>query len=152
MSPFSGNCRVIELKEVGMRNQIYRVIAILAVFIGFAGASVQAQTASRVEVNVPFEFSAGKTTLKPGVYTIKRLSGNLVILKNADDESSVIVNAPVNLSSTDVNATERLVFIKQGDQYFLAQIWLTADSGRELWKEKKNEKPERVEIALRLTK
>ena len=131
-----------------MRNQIYRVIAILGIFLGFAGASLQAQTASRVEVTIPFEFTAGKTTLKPGVYTIKRLSGNLVTLRNADGESAVILNAPVNLSSAEVNATEQLVFSKHGDRFFLAQIWLTADSGRELLKEKKNEKTERIEIAL----
>ena len=131
-----------------MRNQIYRVIAILGIFLSFAGASVLAQTASRVEVSIPFEFTAGKTTLKPGVYQIKRMSGNLVTLRNVDDKSSVILNAPVNLSSQDVNATERLVFGKDGDEFVLAQIWLTADTGRELWKEKKGEKLERVAIAL----
>ena len=120
-----------------MKNQIYRAIAIFAIFFGFAVASVEAQTASRVEVKIPFEFTAGKTTLKPGVYTIKRMTGNLVQLKNVDGKSSVILNAPVNLSSTDSEATERLVFNKYGHEYFLAQIWLTADSGRELLKEKK---------------
>src|ERR687883_376577 len=121
-----------------MKNQIYRVIAIIGIFLGLGVASVQAQTPSRVEVNIPFEFSAGKTTLKPGVYTVKRMSGNLVTLRNVDDKSSsVILNAPVNLSSTDVDATERLVFNKYGERYFLAQIWLTIDSGRELLREKK---------------
>ncbi|HJU92437.1 MAG TPA: hypothetical protein VJ656_05815 [Pyrinomonadaceae bacterium] len=131
-----------------MKNQIYRAIAIFAIFFGFAVASVEAQTASRVEVKIPFEFKAGKTTLKPGVYTIKRMSGNLVTLKNVADKSSVILNAPVNLSSTDSDATERLVFNKYGHDYFLAQIWLTADTGREL-KEKKPGQPERIELSLR---
>ena len=135
-----------------MRNQIYRGIAILGIFLSFAGASVRAQTASRVDVSIPFEFTAGKKTLKPGVYQIKRMSGNLVTLRNVDDNSSVILNSPVNLSSQDVNATERVVFGKDGDQFVLAQIWLTADSGRELWKEKKGERLQRVDIALRLTK
>jgi hypothetical protein len=134
-----------------MKNQIYIAIAILGIFLGFAGVNIQAQTPSRVEVNIPFEFSAGKTTLKPGVYTIKRMSGNLVRLKNVDNESAVILNAPVNLSSTDANATERVVFNKYGDQYFLAQIWLTADSGRQLLKEKKTEQPERIELSLRIS-
>ncbi|HEU5460106.1 MAG TPA: hypothetical protein VFU83_06400 [Pyrinomonadaceae bacterium] len=134
-----------------MKNQIYRAIAIFAIFFGFALASVEAQTASRVEVQIPFEFTAGKTTLKPGVYTIKRMSGNLVTLKNKADKSSVILNAPVNLSSTESEPTERLVFNKYGDQYFLAQIWLSADSGRELLKEKKSGKPERLELSLRVS-
>ena len=132
-----------------MRNQIYRVMAILGIFLGFAGASLQAQTPSRVEVNIPFEFSAGKETLKPGVYSIRRMTGNLLEIRNVADKSQVILNAPVTLDSTDPEAVERLVFNKHEDRYFLAQIWLTADSGREVLRRKKNEKVERVEIALR---
>ena len=134
-----------------MKNQIYRAIAIFAIFFGFAVANVEAQTASRVEVKIPFEFTAGKNTLKPGVYTIKRMPGNLVQLKNVDGKSSAILNAPVNLSSTDSEATERLVFNKYGHEYFLAQIWLNADSGRELLKQQKPGKPERIELSLRLS-
>ena len=134
-----------------MKNQIYRAIAILGIFLGLGAAGVPAQTPSRVEVNVPFAFSAGKTTLKPGVYTIKRMSGNLVSLRNVENKSSVILNAPVNLTSTDAAATERLVFNKSGDQYVLAQIWLTADSGRQLLKEKKAQQPERIELSLRVS-
>jgi hypothetical protein len=134
-----------------MKNQIYRAIAIFAIFLGFAVASVEAQTASRVEVQIPFEFTAGKTTLKPGVYTIKRMSGNLVQLKSVDGKSSAILNAPVNLSSTDSRATERLVFNKYGHEYSLAQIWLTADSGREVFTQKKPGRPERIELSLRVS-
>ena len=135
-----------------MKNQIYRIAAIFAIFLGLAVAGVQAQAPSRVEVNIPFEFSAGKTTLKPGVYTVKRMSGNLVTLRNVENKSSsVILIAPVNLSSTNVEATERLVFNKYEDRYFLAQIWLTVDSGRELLREKKTEKAERIELALRVS-
>lgn len=134
-----------------MTNKIYTAIAIFTIFLGLAVTSAHAQTPSRVEVNIPFEFSAGKTTLKPGVYTVKRMTGNLVRLSNVDDKSTVILNAPVNLSSTDVNATERLVFNKYGDEYSLAQIWLTADSGRQLLKQKKAQQPERIELSLRVS-
>ena len=135
-----------------MKNQIYKLVAIFAIFLGLAVVSVQAQTPSRVEVNIPFEFSARKTTLEPGVYTIKRMSGNLLRLRSVDNKSSVILNAPVNLSSTDAKATERLVFNKYGDQYFLAQIWLTVDTGRQVFTEKKTDKPERIELSLRTNK
>jgi hypothetical protein len=74
-----------------------------------------------------------------------------VTLKNKADKSAVILNAPVNLSSSDSEATERLVFNKYGHEYFLAQIWLSADSGRELLKEKKSGKPERIELSLRIS-
>ncbi len=132
-----------------MKNLAFRIAAILGILLGLTVAGVQAQTPSRVEVNIPFEFSAGKTTLKAGVYTVKRMSGNLITLRNVADKSSVILNAPVNLSSTDIDSKERLVFNKSGDRYFLAQIWLTVDTGRELLREKKT--AERIEIALRVS-
>jgi hypothetical protein len=132
-----------------MKNLAFRIAAILGIFLGLTVAGVQAQTPSRVEVNIPFEFSAGKTTLKAGVYAVKRMSGNLITLRNVADKSSVILNAPVNLSSTNIDSKERLVFNKSGDRYFLAQIWLTVDTGRELLREKKT--AERIEVALRVS-
>ena len=132
-----------------MKNLAFRIAAILGIFLGLTVAGVQAQTPSRVEVNIPFEFSAGKTTLKAGVYTVKRMSGNLITLRNVADKSSVILNAPVNLSSTNIDSKERLVFNKSGERYFLAQIWLTVDTGRDLLREKKT--AERIEVALRVS-
>jgi hypothetical protein len=134
-----------------MKHQIYRLVAIFGIFLGLAVASVQAQAPSRVEVNIPFEFSAGKTTLKPGVYSIRRMSGNLLSLRNIDDKSTVILNAPVTINSNDPEAVERLVFNKDGGCYLLSQIWLTADSGRELLMKRKGVTYERVELSLRTT-
>jgi len=130
-----------------MKNKIYRVIAIFGMFFGFAMVNAQGQAPSKVRVEIPFEFSAGKTTLHAGVYSIKRMSGELVTLRSEDGKSAVTLHAPVTQNSSDPNAVERLVFSKQGEQYFLSQIWLTADSGREVWKDKKSKQ---VEIALRV--
>jgi hypothetical protein len=131
-----------------MNNKTYRIVAILGIFLAFAVASVNAQAPSKMEVNIPFEFSAGKTTLPAGIYSIKRMSGNNVTLRSEDGKSSVTLNAPVTDSSSDPNAVERIVFERYGNQYALSQIWLTADSGRQIWTNKKSAKPERIEIAL----
>ncbi|HKG45221.1 MAG TPA: hypothetical protein VKB02_00735 [Pyrinomonadaceae bacterium] len=131
-----------------MKNQIYRIVAILAIFLGLGAVSVHAQAPSKVEVNIPFEFSAGKTTLQPGVYSIKRMSGNNVRLRSEDGKSSVILNAPVTHTSSDPEAVERLVFERYGEQFALSQIWLTADTGRQIWTEKKSQSYERIVIAF----
>jgi len=130
-----------------MRNKIYSVIAIFGMFFGLALVNANAQAPSKVRVDIPFEFSAGKTTLPAGVYSIKRISANVLSLRSEDGKSKVILNAPVTNTSSDPNAVERLVFGKQGDKFFLAQIWLTADSGRQVWTDH-GEKSERIEIAL----
>ena len=131
-----------------MRNKIYRVIAIFGMFLGLAVANVQGQAPSKVTVEIPFEFSAGKTTLHAGVYSIKRMTADVLSLRSVDGKSKVILNAPVTNTSSDPNAVERLVFSKHGEQYFLSQIWLTADSGRRVWIGK-DAKSEQIEIALR---
>ena len=132
-----------------MKNQIYRAITIFSVFFGLALVNVPAQAPSQVQVNIPFEFSAGKTTLPAGVYSIKRMSGNYLQLRSLDGESAVILNAPLTLTSSDPDAVERLVFDKHDDQFHLAQIWLTSDTGRQLFVHRKAGKPEPVEISLR---
>lgn len=132
-----------------MKHQIYRTVAILGIFLGLAVSSVHAQAPSKVKVNIPFEFSAGKTTLPAGVYSIRRMSGNGVLVRSEDGQSSVILNAPATHSSSDPEAVERLVFERYGDQYALSQIWLTADTGRQVWTGKKREKSERFVVALR---
>jgi hypothetical protein len=129
-----------------MKNKIYTVIAIFGMFLGFAMVNAQGQAPSKVRVEIPFEFSAGKSTLPAGVYTVKRMSGEVVRLRSEDGKSAAILHAPVTHNSSNPNAIERLVFSKQGEQYFLSQIWLTADSGREVWI---GSKAERIEIALK---
>jgi len=130
-----------------MKNKIYRVIAIFGMFFGFATVNAHGQAPSKVTVAIPFEFAAGKTTLHAGVYSIKRMSGELVTLRSEDGKSAVTLNAPVTNSSSDPNTVERLVFSKQGARYYLSQIWLTADSGRQVWIGRG--KAERIEIALK---
>lgn len=132
-----------------MKHQIFKLTAILAIFLGLAVAGVRAQAPSKVEVNIPFEFSAGTKTMQPGVYSIKRLSGNYLTLRRVDGKSTVILNAPISLTSSDPNTVERLVFNKYGDEYALAQIWLTIDTGRELRVHKQAEKPEVVALQIK---
>jgi len=129
-----------------MKNKIYRMIAIFGMFLGLTMVNAQAQAPSKARVDIPFEFSAGKTTLHAGIYKIKRMSADVVTLRSEDGKSTVILHAPVTQTSSDPNAVARLVFSKQGEEYFLSQIWLTADSGRRVWI---GRDAERVEIALK---
>ena len=145
-----------------MKTQILRSTAILGLFFVLAIANVNAQTPSRAEVTVPFDFSAGKANLKAGSYRIHRLSGSAISIRSANGETAAIVSAPLSIGSRDFKAGERLVFNKYGDRYFLSQVWLSVDNGRQLFMSgaetkaasdyklvAKNGKTERVEVALR---
>jgi len=145
-----------------MKHQILKTIAILGLFFMLAMTSVSAQTTGKVEVKIPFDFTAGKATFKAGTYSIKRVSNNSVAIRSLDGKTTKLIDAPLAIGARDSKAGERLVFNQYGEQYFLSQVWVEADSGRQLFTsgaEKKaaqeyklahnNEKPQRVEIAAR---
>jgi hypothetical protein len=145
-----------------MKNHFGKSIAILGLFFVLATATAQAQTASRVEANIPFDFTVGKANLKAGAYSVKRLSNNALSIRRADGKTTALVNAPLTIGAREARAGERLVFNKYGDQYFLSQIWMTPDSGRQLFSSgtetkaarefklaHRDAKPERVEVSVR---
>jgi hypothetical protein len=143
-----------------MKKTVTTIIAAVGLFLTMAVASVSAQTPTGAEVNIPFDFSAGKASLKAGTYVIIRKSDSMLQIRHANEKRTILVNAPLTIGSRDYRAGERLVFNRYGDEYFLTQVWFTADQGKQLLPSnaetsaarelvKRNLKPERVEIAVR---
>lgn len=140
---------------------VLRNIVTLGLFFILALVTVQAQT-EKGQVNIPFDFYAGTAKLKAGAYQIKRMSDNLVAVRSADGKKTALVNAPLTIGARDSKSGRRVVFNKYGDQFFVSQIWLDVESGRQVIPSKeetriaKDERladgvatPERREIALR---
>jgi len=113
-------------------NKIMTFIAAVGLFLTLAVVSVSAQTARVVQVNIPFDFSADKANLKAGTYTITRGSGSALRIRSADGKKTMLVNAPLTIGSRESKAGERLVFNRYGNEYYLTEVWLTVDSGRQL--------------------
>ena len=143
-----------------MKNQILRSIAIFGLFFMLAMTSVQAQMPGRVEVKVPFDFAIGKVLFKAGTYSVKKASDNTLVIRDVDGKTTKLFDAPLTIGSRDYKAGERLVFNRYGTEYFLSQVWLSSDTGRQLFasgaemkaaREYKlahnNAKPQRVEVA-----
>jgi len=129
-----------------MRNKIFSSIVMLSLFFVLAIAGIQAQRSTGVEANLPFDFTAGKATLKAGRYSIRKRSGDVVSILS-EDGTSVIVNAPLTVGSRDAKGGTRLVFNRYGDQYFLSQIWLTPEIGQQLFPTKSETKARNVQLA-----
>lgn len=143
-----------------MKNQILRSIAIFGLFLMLAMTSVQAQ--SRVEVKVPFDFAIGKVQFKAGTYSFRKVTDNTLTVRDVNGEGTTLVDAPLTIGSRSSKAGERLVFNQYGTQYFLSQVWLSSETGRQLFTsgaEKRaaidyklahnDKKPQRVEITAR---
>jgi hypothetical protein len=142
-----------------MKNKVTTIMAAVGLFLALA-VSTSAQTPTGAKVKIPFDFSAGKADLPAGDYFITRSTGNVLRVRSADGKKTVLVNAPLTIGSRDFKAGERLVFNRYGSEYFLTQVWLSVDEGRQLFPSKaettvaselsrSHRKPERVEIAIK---
>ena len=94
------------------------LIVVITMALALMAASASAQTIN-LKSDVPFDFAAGKVMLKSGHCSIQTISGNIVQVKDADNESvAAMLIADDTRSANDA----KLVFHRYGDQYFLAGI------------------------------
>ena len=146
-----------------MTKKLYSTFAMLGLFFMLAVVSVQAQSETKLDVNIPFDFQIGNKVLPAGEYSVKRLTQSSMLIRSADGQQSAIAVTPRTIrGGADEKAVqERLVFHRFGNQYFLAQVWMARGSeGRELNKSKAERraaddsslamggaKPQKVEVA-----
>ena len=99
----------------------------------FAAASLCAQGAQKITVQVPFGFHAGPSMLPAGEYSVDtEAAPGIVRLRSADSKSAAMIQTNAVQSHT-YSSSGKLVFHRYGDEYFLSQVWQPgSDTGREL--------------------
>jgi hypothetical protein len=116
-----------------MKNVVLKGFALMGLVLVLAMSNAQAQTSGKTTVRIPFDFVAGKSKLKVGTYSIRRVSDSAMVIRNEDNGTSAILSAPLALGIRAGEPGRRVVFNRYGDLYFLSQVWLQADSGRQLF-------------------
>jgi hypothetical protein len=108
---------------------------LLVVSLGaLLAASGWAQDRSPIRVQVPFEFSAGSTTLPAGEYRVSEQVPGIVKIAAEQGKHSIMLLAAARLGS-EREAHARLVFTRYGAHYFLSEVWgLVNDKSYELQK------------------
>lgn len=136
-------------------------LALIVLVLGLAFTSVNAQVPTRLVVSVPFDFTAGKSRLKAGTYTIHKTNATTVSIRSGDGSKTVLVSSPLAIDAARSKGGLRLVFNRYGGDYFLSQIWLTEENGKLLYPSKeettaanrselaKNIDSSKVEVAIR---
>jgi hypothetical protein len=84
-----------------------------------------AQIIGDLEVNIPFQFHAGNSTLPPGKYFIRMLDdSNLTVMEisSADGSTSALFYVQAEEANSSPAKSE-LIFNKYGDHYFLAKLF-----------------------------
>lgn len=114
-----------------MKKHAYIYIATLMI-VGVLSVNTQAQTSrntQQLHVSIPFAFDAGNKTLPAGDYRVQVVNPSsdhsVLQIASTDGQSSVMVK------TTDIEGRSekaKLTFRRYGDQYFLAQVWMAAES------------------------
>jgi hypothetical protein len=103
-------------------NKRAKILVAITFLLGLRVAA-NAETLPEINVTLPFEFVACKTTLPGGKYIVKRISDqpfDILMINSNDNSTSVFVNpiAMENAFAYKPNVSFRTV----GDQHFLSGI------------------------------
>ena len=107
-----------------------RLVNIPLIIIVFAGVlAINAHAQTKLIASIPFAFSAGKTTLPAGKYTITVLNPSsdrkILQIRSLNGRSSAVVLTTGIIGNASENA--KLVFERYGDRYVFAQAQMAGD-------------------------
>ena len=112
------------------RKTMKRLVNIPLIIIVFAGVlAINAQAQTKVNANIPFAFSAGKTTLPAGRYTVTVLNPSsdrkILQIRSLNGRwGAMVLTTGIIRNASD---KAKLVFERHGDRYVFAQVQLAGD-------------------------
>ena len=113
------------IQNMARRRKLIVSFIALVIALTIYPNKVHAQVMGTLEVNIPFEFHAGETTLPPGNYSIHVVENSdlqFMQITSADGSASAVFE----IRETDASsapAKNELIFNKYGDHYFLAKVF-----------------------------
>jgi hypothetical protein len=116
-----------------MKQQAFRTMTRLGLFVILAATSAYAQAGAPQQANVPFDFIVGSQTLPAGRYIFERINRQTIqetiLLRTAEGRAIMMVRTmPAQARSTQQQA--RLIFPRYGQRYFLSQLVTPGDDFR----------------------
>ncbi len=116
-----------------MRKQHF-TIAMLGLLWTLAVASVHAQSRTRIEASIPFDFTVGETKLKAGPYEVTARNAVALMIRSKNSGGAAI-RLTNSIRASEPSSGTKLVFHRYRQSYFLAEVWTVAEnSGRQLLK------------------
>ncbi len=114
-----------------MKKQNFRILLMLGLLSIIAVSSAHAQSNNEQQANIPFSFTIAGQIFPAGEYRVTRLNPQsdkaALAIKSVDGRMSrIVLTMPVQ--SGKPQETAMLVFSRYDDQYFLSQVWMSADN------------------------
>jgi hypothetical protein len=103
---------------------VYKFIAVLAL-LSALGATSFAQSARRTVIHIPFDFVVGEKTLPAGRYRVEPVGHDSYTtweVRSTSRRAGAIVLTTA-IGGGAARAESKLVFLKDGDTYILAEVW-----------------------------
>jgi hypothetical protein len=114
-----------------MKMQSLKLFVAAAAIAIFTVSSAYAQQV--LKFDVPFQFQIGKAKLDAGKYEMRQLDNSKYLLRNAETGKSSIVVSLAQAGTNESTKSEKLVFNRYGNVYFMRQLFVkTGTAGREL--------------------
>ena len=114
-----------------MKKQIYFYFATM-ILVGVLGISTQAQSRNRQQLraDIPFAFSVGNKSLPAGKYRVQVVNPSsdksVLQITSLDGRTTMMVRT-VDIEGSSTSRA-KLTFRHYGEQYFLAQVWMAAET------------------------
>ena len=108
-----------------MKKFIY-TIAFIAIALAFSGTSVLAQSITRIDANIPFDFSVGGEVFEAGRYVLRvqKTSSGAEKVEMRDARHRVVYEAYMLQNGDSTAGKPELIFDRIGGQQVLAKIRL----------------------------
>jgi hypothetical protein len=109
-----------------MRKQLF-TIAMLGLFLMLTVASVHAQSKTRIEATIPFDFMVGETKLKAGQYDVTPRNAVALLIRSKDNRNAA-VRLTNSIQGAKPSMDTKLVFHRYGQTYFLSEVWIVGQN------------------------
>jgi hypothetical protein len=114
--------------EMAMNRRIPLLVAVIALLIAVGPVVAYAQ--EQVVANVPFRFISAGRTHDPGEYQLRvsedQMNWTLTPVKGTPTAAMVVTRLAAHDSPT---SSDRLVFDRVGDTYYLSEVWPSGGDG-----------------------
>jgi len=110
-----------------MRKHVVMSLVSASILAALAAVPASAQSKETMRIEIPFEFILGEETLRAGVYVIERLDPtrpNVLRIKSAEGGKAKNILTQ-RVEARDVVESAKLLFHRYGEQYYLAEVWMS---------------------------
>jgi hypothetical protein len=114
--------------ENPMKRSTWSIIALICVLALHGGSAARADTL-QTRTFVPFDFTAGATTLRAGTYVVKRVDGTAAIIEVRSARGAVFLASHEETANNRTPGEPRMVFHRYGNRYFLREVWVSDSRG-----------------------